>query len=202
MGTSKREDGSAAGTAQPVQGPSKRWLFLRRDPEFLDGLRRLYDPPGKLIEPYVKAGQVVADLGCGTGYVTFPLADLVGPKGKVYAIDLDERCIQRILQKAERGGYQNIEAHAAPASDIGFIPDRSIDFVLANGLLCSMHHNRAGALREIKRILKFAGLAYLSLGMPPPLGLVDEEEWGQTLSGFKLRDGGGWKQRWAVVSLN
>jgi hypothetical protein len=42
------------------------WLFLRRPPAFLDPIRRLFESPKKLIEPYVKDGQVVADLGCGS----------------------------------------------------------------------------------------------------------------------------------------
>ena len=180
---------------------SRRWLFLRRDPRFLDAIRRLYDPPNRLIDPYVKHGQVAADLGCGSGYVTFPLADLVGPEGKVYAVDLDAGCIRRVQEKAGRGGYRNIEAHASSATDLSFIADGSLDFVLANGLLCSMAHDRPLAVKEIKRILKSNGQAFLSLGFPPPLGFVGEAEWTQTLEAFKVKDGGSFKQRWALVSL-
>ena len=97
--------------------------------------RKLFEPPQRLIESYVKKGQVVADLGCGPGYYTLPLARCVGLEGKVYAVDLDEKCIRALEKKADKGGYQNIEAHASSASDLSFIKDKSVDFILANGLL-------------------------------------------------------------------
>ncbi len=114
---------------------ASRWLFLRRPPAILDPIRRLFESPQGLIEPYVRRGQVVADLGCGSGYYTFPLAELVGPEGKVYAVDLDKKIIRTLEKKADKGGYHNTEAHASSASDLSFIEDRSVDFVFANGLL-------------------------------------------------------------------
>jgi len=95
----------------------------------------LFEPPHRLIEPYVEKGQVVADLGCGSGYYSLPLADLVGSEGKVYAVDLGKNSIQALEKKADKGRYQNIEAHASSASDLSFIKDKSVDFVFANGLL-------------------------------------------------------------------
>ena len=114
---------------------SSGWLFLRRPPAFLNPLRRLFEPPHRLIRPYAKKGQVVADLGCGSGYYTLPLAELVGPEGKVYAVDLGKQSIRTLEKRADKGGYGNIEAHASSASDVSFIEDRSVDFVFANGLL-------------------------------------------------------------------
>ena len=114
---------------------AKNWLFLRRPPAFLDPIRRLFEPPQRLIEPYVKKGQVVADLGCGSGYYTIPLAGLVGSEGKVYAVDLGKNCVQALKKKTDKGGYRNVEAHASSASDLSFIKDKSVDFVFANGLL-------------------------------------------------------------------
>ena len=177
------------------------WLFLRRPPAFLDPIRRLFEPPRKLIEPYVKNGQVVADLGCGSGYYSFALAELVGPKGKVYAVDLGKNCIRALEKKTQKGGYRNIEAYTSSASDVSFIKDRSVDFVLANGLLCSMSDHRQLAVNEIKRILKPKGQAYLSLGAGPPFGFVDQAEWENILEGFKIEKGGSYKEKWAVVSV-
>ena len=101
----------------------------------LGPFRKLFEPPQRLIEPYVKKGQVVADLGCGSGYYTLPLAECVGPEGKVYAVDLDKKCIRALEKKAAKSGYSNIEAHTSSASDLSFIKDSSVDFILANGLL-------------------------------------------------------------------
>lgn len=95
----------------------------------------LFEHPQKLIGPYVKKGQVVADLGCGLGNYTLALAESVGSKGKVYAVDLDEKCIRAVEKKAGKAGYHNIEAHTSSAADLSFIKDKSVDFILANGLL-------------------------------------------------------------------
>jgi ubiquinone/menaquinone biosynthesis C-methylase UbiE len=162
---------------------------------------RLSEPPQRHIEPYVTNGQVVADLGCGLGYYTFALADSVGSEGRVYAVDLNEKVIRALKKKADKQGYRNIEAHASSASDLSFIKDGSVDFVLANGLLCSMADHRQLAVNEIARILKPEGQAYLSLGFPPPLGFVDRAEWETILEGFRVkRRGHGLLQKWAVVS--
>ena len=105
-------------------------------------------------------------------------------------------------EKADKRDYCNIEAHASSASDLSFIKDGSVDFVLANGLLCSMapqYHE--SAVNEIRRILKPEGQAYLSLGSPPPLGFVGRAEWEKILEGFRVeRRGNGFIQKWAVVS--
>jgi SAM-dependent methyltransferase len=177
------------------------WLFLRRPPAFLDPIRRLFESPKKLIEPYVKDGQVVADLGCGSGYYTLALAELVGPKGKVYAVDLGKGCIRALEKKARKSGYRNIEAHASSASDVSFIEDRSVDFVFANGLLCSMAEHRKEAVNEIRRILKGEGQAFISLGAAPPFGYVDQAEWDNILEGFKVEQGGSYRKKWALVSV-
>jgi ubiquinone/menaquinone biosynthesis C-methylase UbiE len=166
----------------------------------LNPIRRLFENPQRHIEPYVTKGQVVADLGCDTGYYTLALSECVGPEGRVYAVDFNENAIRALEEKADKRGYQNIEAHASSAADLSFIEDGSVDFVLANGLLCSMSDRGQSAVSEIRRILKPRGQAYLSLGAPPPLGFVGRAEWEKILEDFRVKRRGGLLQKWAVVS--
>jgi ubiquinone/menaquinone biosynthesis C-methylase UbiE len=98
-------------------------------------ISKIFDPPKRFIRPFVKEDYVAADLGCATGYYTFALADFVGPEGKVYAVDFNKKSIRALEKKAKKGGYHNIESHASSASDLSFIKDSSVDFVLASGLL-------------------------------------------------------------------
>ena len=112
-----------------------------------------------------------------------------------------EKCIESIQKKADKKGSKNIEAIASTAADLSFIPGNSVDFVLANGLLCSMEVDRPKAVNEIKRILNQKGYDYLSLGAAPPFGLVDADEWGSILSEFNLVDGGIFRELWAVVAF-
>lgn len=176
------------------------WIFSRRGPAFLGPISRLGDKSIRRISAHVRKGQVVADIGCGWGYYSFALADLVGPMGRVYAVDLARKCILAIKNKAEKRGCQVIEAHESTAADLGFVKDGSVDFVFANGLLCSMAVDRSFAVAEIKRILKPAGQAYLSLGAVPPWGYVDRAEWSRILEGFHVDEGGAYEERWAIVT--
>ena len=64
-----------------------------------------------------------------------------------------------------------------------------------------MTDDRQLSVSEMKRILKTNGRAYLSLGVGPPFGFVDHEEWEQILKEFKVEQGGSYKEKWAVVSL-
>jgi 2-polyprenyl-3-methyl-5-hydroxy-6-metoxy-1,4-benzoquinol methylase len=135
MSEEQHKSGRETQPKDPKKSRALRWLFLRRPPASLDPIRRLFEPPKKLVEPFIRKGQVVADLGCGSGYYTLPLAEIVGSEGKVYAVDLGKNCIQTLEKRADKNGYHNIEAHASSASDLSFIKDRSVDFVFANGLL-------------------------------------------------------------------
>jgi ubiquinone/menaquinone biosynthesis C-methylase UbiE len=72
------------------------------------------------------AGQTVADVGAGTGYLSLPLAQFVGPKGKVYAVDAQDDMLSLLQQKIDWSHLSNVilihaEAHQTglPASCCG-----------------------------------------------------------------------------------
>lgn len=179
----------------------------RHLPTFLldNFIRRLISPPERWISKYISTGISVADIGCGPGYFTIPMAVAVGKKGKVYAEDSDPRSIEAVRAKSREHALQKIiEAHCASAANLAPIPDRSVDFAFANGVLCCMA-DHAGALAEIKRILKPDSLAYISvtkvLRRKDPR-TVTEEEWERILEGFRVQEKGeGLTSRWAAVSL-
>lgn len=186
--------------AKRIKGDKHFPLFVNEN-----FFRRLLMPPGRLVGRYVREGQTAADLGCGPGFYTLALAGHVGPTGKVYAVDVDERAIRKLEEKAARRGLGNIEARAQSASGLGFIADGSVDFILSHGLLCSMapQEHRA-ALAEMKRILKPDGLAFISVATGP-WSYVDHAEWEQILEAFEVkwreRSRFGIEARAAVVSL-
>jgi ubiquinone/menaquinone biosynthesis C-methylase UbiE len=151
-------------------------------------IRRLFEKPRMYCER-VNRGQVVADLGCGPGYFTIPLAETVGESGRVYAVDSDIKQIQAVERKARRRKLGNIQAHHTSAAELGFIPDASVDFVLANGLLCSMARNaHAQTVSEIKRILKVGGIVHFVAGRGSTWSYVDDDEWETILAEFKVMD--------------
>jgi len=62
--------------------------------------RKLKEHPEKLVGPYVQKGMTVLDLGCGMGFFTLPMARLVGPRGRVVAVDLQRRMLASLERRA------------------------------------------------------------------------------------------------------
>jgi SAM-dependent methyltransferase len=171
---------------------------------FNNFIRRLFENP-KRHNVYVEQGHVVADLGCGPGFFTFPLAEGVGSQGKVFAVDSDEKAIRVVKKIATRKNHDNIDAHTSSAAQLRFIGDESVDFVLADGLICCMAlQDHAAAVSEIKRILKHGGKAFI-MTTTGAISYVDDQEWESILGEFAVeeRNHAPYRlNRWAVVSKN
>mgnify|MGYP001772782707 CR=1 FL=1 len=162
-------------------------------------VRRLIEPKGKVISrvrPFVQRGMRVLDLGSGPGYYTGELLDLVGPDGLVVAIDPSQSSIDRI-KKLDR---QNLKAIVGTAYSIPF-EDGYFDFIFANLLLCCVADYRA-ALKEIMRVLRNGGIAYLSVTkqfFDAEPG-IDDEKWKEVLGRFRvIKEDSSLTQRWAIV---
>ena len=169
-------------------------------------IRHLIAPPEKKLSGFVRSGIIAADLGCGPGYFTIPMAKMIGPSGMVYAVDSDPRSIQALRTKSEALGLESIvDCRTSSAADVSYIPTEFVDFVFANGLLCCMTEHRR-AVAEIKRIMKPTGIAYLSVAKifrRSDSRAVRSEEWRQILSGFRVEENReGILNRWAIVSHN
>jgi precorrin-6B methylase 2 len=76
----------------------------------------------------IKRGQTIADLGAGSGYYSFRIAPLVGPTGKVLAIDIEPRMLEAIAERARREHIGNITTIHGSAQDPNLAP-RSVDLV-------------------------------------------------------------------------
>jgi precorrin-6B methylase 2 len=75
------------------------------------------------------AGQSVADIGAGTGYFSLPMAQIVGPAGRVYSVDIQSEMLEIIAQRSAAQGVTNIELVLASEQDPG-LPETSINMVL------------------------------------------------------------------------
>jgi ubiquinone/menaquinone biosynthesis C-methylase UbiE len=108
------------------------------------------------------------------------------------------------VNKTKKEGLERvIKTQVSSAAKIDFIPDGSVDFVFAYGLLCCMADHRS-ALAQIKRILKPLGLAYFSVSKTLRKSdtlAVKPAEWEGILKEFKvIETGEGIFTRWAIVS--
>jgi SAM-dependent methyltransferase len=71
---------------------------------------------------------VVADIGAGTGYFTFPIAGRV-PDGKVYAVDIQQEMLDIMATRKTKGGVDNVELGLGGDKDPQ-LPDASVDVML------------------------------------------------------------------------
>lgn len=65
----------------------------------------------------IAPGQTVVDLGAGSGYFTFRIAPLVGPSGKVIAVDIEATMLKSIRERAAREKIFNVETVRSTADD-------------------------------------------------------------------------------------
>lgn len=87
---------------------------------FDNPLRRLLHPPRRLLEPYVRPGMRVAEIGCGLGPFAVGMANLVGPEGRVYLVDLQERMLRSALRRVARAGLaERVEARRCESDGLG-----------------------------------------------------------------------------------
>ena len=77
----------------------------------------------------IQPGQVVCDMGCGNGFYTLELAQLVGPTGEVYAVDIQPPMLKMLSGRAAVAGLVNIKPVLGTVIDPR-LPDESIDMVL------------------------------------------------------------------------
>ncbi len=82
-----------------IRQPTCPWWFLFT---FDNPFRKIYQDPFTILTPYLKNGDTAVDLGCGMGYFSIPLAELVGDRGKVIAVDLQERMLAGLRGRAEK----------------------------------------------------------------------------------------------------
>ncbi|MDH3585058.1 MAG: methyltransferase domain-containing protein, partial [Phycisphaerae bacterium] len=77
----------------------------------------------------LKAGQTVCDLGCGNGYHTLRMAEMVGVTGKVYAVDIQVEMLEMLRKRAEKAKISNIVRIHNSFVDPG-LPPASCDLIL------------------------------------------------------------------------
>ena len=177
----------------------------RRIPLFvLDNLlRRLLQPPRRFLARHVRAGDRAADLGCGPGHFTVPMAQLVGEDGRVVAVDFDDGAVAHLRRKLGRRRLETrVDARVASAAEVDFIETDSLDFVLAEGLICCMVDHHA-AVAQIERVLRPGGRAWLSVmkgGRSSDPRSVSRSEWEGILGQLEVHASGqGLLSRWALV---
>ena len=103
----------------------------------------------------VREGQAVLDFGCGSGHFTIAAAQIVGEKGKVYALDIHPLAINAVERKVIKNNLSNVTTIISNR-DTG-LPDESIDVVLLYRTFYLVK-DKQGLLDELHRVLKPGGI--------------------------------------------
>ena len=100
-------------------------------------------------------GAKFADIGCGIGYFSIPAADVIGPKGIVYALDVSEEMIEELDKKIEENDIDNIRTVLTDKYNFK-LEDNSVSY----SFICTVLHeidDSVAFINEAKRILVAGG---------------------------------------------
>jgi ubiquinone/menaquinone biosynthesis C-methylase UbiE len=96
-------------------------------------IRRWFEKPEEVLGPHLKSGATALDVGCAMGFFSLPMAEVVGPSGRVICVDLQERMIRSLRRRAARAGVSDrIETRVCSTSSLGIGDlEGGVDFALA-----------------------------------------------------------------------
>jgi ubiquinone/menaquinone biosynthesis C-methylase UbiE len=115
--------------------------------------RAAWQKPEEILDALaLRPGQVVCDIGAGTGYFALRAAKRIGDKGRVFAVDVEPRMLDVLRAKIEKTGVRNVTPVLAVAAD-PLLPPRSCDLVL---IVDAYHHfpDRPKYLARLAALLK------------------------------------------------
>jgi ubiquinone/menaquinone biosynthesis C-methylase UbiE len=114
-------------------------------------LRDLLSPREEILrEVDLRPGFRVLDYGCGPGAYVAAASAMVGPSGRVYALDLHPLAVRRVRRLAKVEGLTNVETILSDCAT--GLPDGSVDVVLLYDVYHMLRQSEA-VLQELHRVL-------------------------------------------------
>ncbi|MGB9847697.1 MAG: class I SAM-dependent methyltransferase [Minisyncoccia bacterium] len=158
-------------------------------------MAEMFNPKIVVAQLNIPSGAVVADFGCGSGYFTLELAQAVGPKGKVFAIDVVPEQLESVRSLAQMRGLSDIiETRWANLEKTSTLEKESCDWVIAANLFFQISNDlKESVLKEAANILKNGGKIAIidwkkdSVIGPPKEQRFDKEEIIQLAARQKLK---------------
>ena len=128
-----------------------KWVRAFEDPE-----RVKWQKPAEVVKAMdLRSGDIVADIGAGTGYFTRLFALAVGTDGRAIGLDIEESMVKYMKEDAIKLGFKNYEAKVVPTNTAGLRPN-SVDVVFLSN---TYHHigNRVDYFKAVAKGLKKNG---------------------------------------------
>src|SRR3954465_4122353 len=103
----------------------------------------------------LREGETVLDLGSGGGIDVLLSAKRVGPKGKVYGLDMTDEMLALANENKRKAGATNVDFLKGEIESIP-LPDNSVDVIISNCVI-NLSADKRKVLREAVRVLKPGG---------------------------------------------
>jgi ubiquinone/menaquinone biosynthesis C-methylase UbiE len=148
----------------------KAYIAMLEDPA-----RDAYQNPHEVITALdLKPGEVIADIGSGSGYFTLRLAAHVGDTGRVYGVDIDAEMVRHLNRRVRDAGLRNVHVLLADPDD-PLLPEPVDRFLVVD----TWHHieGQAKSLALMRKLLKPGGQVIMidfqkkDLPLGPPLAM-------------------------------
>ena len=140
-----------------------------------DQARDAYQKPHEVLTALgLKPGEVIADIGSGSGYFTLRLAAHAGEGGRVYGVDVDPEMVRYLTRRVRDAGLRNVHVVLADPDD-PLLPEPVDRFLVVD----TWHHieNQAKYLGLMRKLLKPGGQVVMidfqkrELPLGPPLAM-------------------------------
>jgi len=113
-------------------------------------------PPQKILNILSpKTGSVIADVGCGIGFLSIPAAKMLGPKGRVIAMDISDVMLGDIEKRIKQENITNIIPKKSREYEFP-LDDASVDMAIIVNVLHEVD-DKVRFMKEVARILKRSG---------------------------------------------
>ncbi|HZJ04333.1 MAG TPA: methyltransferase domain-containing protein [Nocardioidaceae bacterium] len=103
----------------------------------------------------LQSGEIVVDLGSGSGMDAFYAAGLVGPTGTVHGVDFTQEQLDKARRLADEAGLAHVEFHEGRIEALP-LGDASVDCVISNGVI-NLCPDKKAVFTEAARVLKPGG---------------------------------------------
>src|SRR5512141_1474157 len=124
-----------------------------------NSIRKFFQNPVKILNPFIEKGMTVLDLGCGPGFFSVEILDMFTSSGKVIAADLQEDMIEKVRSKIKGTESEKIIVlHKCEEDKVGVT--EKVDFVLAFWMVHEVP-DKQKLITELKSILKPAGKMFI-----------------------------------------
>jgi precorrin-6B methylase 2 len=144
------QGGKAPGTHQDLTD-AKTWIERLERPERIPGLK--FDEV--IASLNLKPGEVIADIGAGSGAYSLPFARAVAPSGKVFAVDIWPDLLTYINEKAKKQGVRNLQTILAKQDDPS-LPQNQVDVAYFHDVFHNSN-DRQAYLKQLVSELKPGG---------------------------------------------